>query len=124
MELKLISVRFIDQDQAREQAFGDVKSLEENLAIGLLNPEDFKNLKLIPSLNLRISNEYGEIIVRGIEDDTVPCGLILLSVSIWCNQLTGVEANEFISKNINVIVEATNEAILSFNDIIKSIKSD
>lgn len=123
MEMILNTVRMVDHDQAREYSLGDEKSLEEKLAIGILNPEDFKSLNLTPSLHLKMSNTQGQIIVGIKEDENVPQGTILMPISIWSNQLTSFEKNKLIYKNITVNVEATRDPITSFNQIINSIKT-
>ena len=124
MEMTLNTVRMVDHDQAREHSFGDEKSLEENLAIAVINPEDFKKLNLTQSLHLTVSNKNGQIIVGIKEDESVPQGTVLMPISIWSNQLTEVEKNELIFKNITVHVEATRDPITTFNEIIKSIKTN
>lgn len=122
MEMILNTVRIIDNDQAREYAFGDTKSLEHNLAIGFINPTDFKRLNLTQSLHLKISNNNGQIIIRIKEDENIHKGSLLMPVSIWSNQLVSVENNNLIYKNIEVNVEATREPITSFSEILNSIK--
>ena len=112
----------VDHDQAREYAFGDEKSLRENLAVGILNPEDFKKLNLTSSLNLKISSEYGEVIVQNKQDENIPEGIIIMPVSIWANQLTGIIGNEPIYKNILVKVEPSRDSILTIQDLISFIK--
>lgn len=124
MEMTLNTVRMVDHDQAREHTFGDEKSLEENLAVALINPEDFKKLNLTRSLHLTVSNKNGQIIVGIKEDENVPQGTILMPVSIWANQLTSFESNELIYKNITVNVEATRDPITSFIQIINSIRTN
>ena len=119
----LNTVRMIDYDQAREHTFGDEKSLEEKLAIGIINPEDFKKLNLTPSLHLKLSNEYGEVIINVKEDNDISQGTISMPVSIWANQLTGVIGNEIVYKNIVVNVETTEVSILTFKQLISAIKS-
>lgn len=114
----------VDYDQAREHAFEEITSLEENLALGVLNPNDFKKLNMTSSLHLTISNENGEVIIKGKEDENVPEGIILMPVSIWANQLTSMENEELIYKNIEVNVESTSEPISAFKDLIKSIKME
>jgi len=123
MEMILNTMRMVDHDQAREHALGDEKSLEENIAVALINPEDFKKLNLTRSLHLAVSNKNGQIIIRIKEDEGVPQGTILMPVSIWANQLTSFESNELIYKNVTVNVEATRDPITSFNQIIHSIRS-
>jgi formylmethanofuran dehydrogenase subunit D len=122
MEMILNTVRMVDHDQAREHAFGDEKSLMDNLAVGILNPEDFKKLSLTSSLNLKISSEYGEVIVKNKQDENIPQGIIIMPVSIWANQLTGITGKEIIYKNILVKVEPTRDSILTIQDLISFIK--
>lgn len=123
MKMLLNTVRMVDYDQAREHTFGDEKSLKENLAIGIINPEDFKKLNLTPSLHLKLSNEFGEVIVNVKENKDISQGIIIMPVSIWANQLTGVIGNEIIYKNIVVNVESTRDSVLSFKELILSIKN-
>jgi formylmethanofuran dehydrogenase subunit D len=122
MELNLNTVRKVDNDQTKEYAFGDTKSLEENLAIAFLNPINMKELNLKSEEYVNIENDVGSIVVKVLEDEDVPEGTILLPVSIWTNQLTKVENNELLFKNIKVNVEATDKAMTTFDDIISRIR--
>jgi formylmethanofuran dehydrogenase subunit D len=124
MDLILNTIRKIDNDQEREFIFGDVQSLEENLAIAFLNPTDYKELKLTKNNHLRISNEIGSIIVKVGEDEHTPEGCIILPVSIWANRITKIEDGGLSFKNVTVSVESTNEPITKFRDIIKQIKGE
>ena len=90
MEMLANTVRMVDYDQLKEYSFGDENSLKENLAIGIINPEDFGKLSLTTSLNLKLSNEYGEVIIKVKQNKDVPIGTILMPVSIWANQITGI----------------------------------
>jgi formylmethanofuran dehydrogenase subunit D len=45
-----------------------------------------------------------------------------MPVSIWANQITGFENNELIFKNIKVNVEATRNSVLTYENLLKSIK--
>ncbi len=123
MELILNTIRMVDYDQAREYALGDENSLKEKLALGLVNPEDYKKLNLTSSLNIELSNKYGRVIIKAKQDENVPPGIILLPVSIWANQITGYENGELIFKNIKVNVSVSNEPIKGVHEIINSIKN-
>lgn len=118
------TVRMIDNDQAREYSFGDEISLKEKLALGFLNPDDFKKFNLGSSINLKISTKFGTVILKIKENEKVPKGIILIPISIWANQITGVQDNELFFKNFKASVESTREPVLSFKDLIKEIKGD
>ena len=122
MKMILNTVRMVDYDQAREHIFGDEQSLKEKLAIGLINPKDFEKLGLVPSLRIKLSNKYGEIIIEQTQDEKVPEGTILMPISIWANRLTGIIGNDVIFKNIEVNVESTRDPVLNFREIISAIK--
>ncbi|MFX1502676.1 MAG: molybdopterin dinucleotide binding domain-containing protein [Promethearchaeota archaeon] len=122
MKMLLHTVRMVDHDQVREYAFGDNNSLTEKLAIGLINPDDFKNLNLISKLNLKLNNNNGSVIIKPIQEKNVPLGTIIMPVSIWANQITGIENNELVYKNIEVNVETTNDSVLDINDLLSLIR--
>jgi len=121
MEFKLNSIRRIDNDQVKEHAFGTEQSLEEKLAICFINTKDFEKLNLVASLHLIISNNEKQVVVKVEKDDDVPEGMVLMPVSIWANQLSVVQNNELLYKNIVVNMEATREPITKFKDIIQEL---
>ena len=119
MEFILNSIRRIDNDQAKELAFGTEESLEDKLAICFINPKDFEKLNLVSSLHLKISNKEKYVIVKVEKDDDVPNGMVLMPVSIWSNRLTVVQNDELLYKNIVVNMEATREPIMKFKELIQ-----
>jgi formylmethanofuran dehydrogenase subunit D len=116
------TVRMVDYDQLKEYSFGDDNSLTENLAIGILNPEDCEKLNLTPRMNLNLVNEYGRVIIKIKQDKNVPKGTILMPVSIWANQIIGITNDQIIFKNIKVNAEATTSKVLDLTDLINIIK--
>lgn len=122
MDMVVNSVRIIDYDQAKEYSIGDNNSLKENLAIGLLNPDDFKNLNLTSSLNLKLISNYGSVIIKPLQEKNIPLGIINMPVSIWANQITGIENHELVYKNLKVKVEVTKDSVLGIKEILNSIK--
>ena len=123
MKLMLNLVRMMDHDEAREFALGDINSMEDELAIAFINPKDFEEMYLTKSLKLHISNEHGEIIVKFEQDEDVPVGSLLMPVSIWSNQLTGVKNDYLINKNILVEVEASRDPPTKLSELIDKIVS-
>ena len=124
MEMIINIVRKIDHDQAKEHAFGDDKSLKENVAIALINPEDFRELNLQSNTNVKITSQFGSTILRSKEDKDIPKGMILIPVSIWANQLTGIENDLPILKNIKVSAESSSDPVLDFKELLLKIKSN
>lgn len=122
MEMILNTVRMVDYDQVREYAHGDNHSLKDNLAIGILNPEDFNRLNLTPNLNLKLTNENGEVIIKVKQDENIPIGTIVMPVSIWANQITGINNDTLIFKNLKTKAKATEENVLVVKDLLKAIK--
>lgn len=122
MDMLVNTVRMIDNDQAKEYSEGDNNTLTEKLAIGLINPEDFKNLNLTQSLNLKLISNFGSVIIKALQDKNVPLGTINMPVSIWANQITGIENHELLYKNIKVNVEVSRDSVLGLKELINSIK--
>ncbi|MCK4780766.1 MAG: hypothetical protein KAT57_11280 [Candidatus Lokiarchaeota archaeon] len=124
MDMLVNTVRMIDYDQAKEYSEGDNNTLKEKLAIGFLNPEDLKNLNLTPSLNLKLISNFGSVIIKALQDKNIPLGTINMPVSIWANQITGIENNELIYKNLKVNVEVTKDSVLGIKELLNSIKEN
>jgi len=122
MEMLVNTVRMVDNDQLKEFSFGDDISLKENLAVCFLNPIDSKKLDITPNMNLKLSNEYGQVILKIEENKNIPVGTILLPVSIWANQITGIVEGQLIFKNIKVHAEVTEEIVLDIKDLLRIIK--
>ena len=124
MKFLLNTIRLMENDQTREHALGNKKSLEENLALSFINPKDIDAINPSNKPNLKISSKFGQIIVKMVENEDVPKGTILMPISIWSNQLTGIEDNELIYKNIPIELEGTDQSVSNFDSILQKIKGD
>jgi len=122
MEMIINTVRKIDNDQAKEHIFGDEKTLKENVALAWINPENLKLINLKSNSNIKISSQFGSVVLRVLEDESIPTGMINIPVSIWANQLTGIENDQLIYKNLKANVEPSNDPVLDFKDLILKIK--
>lgn len=123
MKFILNTVRVFDNDQAREHYIGTDETLKEKLAVAWFNPKDLENLSITKSLNVNITSQHGSVVLKQQENDSIPEGLINVPVSIWSNQITGTEDEELLYKNIEVMVEATRDPILSLDELIKKLQS-
>lgn len=122
LEMIINTIRMIHNDQAAEHAFGDNKSLKENVAVGFINPKIMQKLNLRDKTNIKISTEFGSVILRPVEDETIPESVINIPISIWANQITGIKEEELVYKNINAKVESTIDPVLNFEDLMEKIK--
>ena len=122
MEFLLNTMRKIDNDQVKEYAFGTEQTLDEKLAISFINPKDFEKLNLVSNLQVRISNKERYVVVKVEKDDDIPEGTVVMPVSIWSNQLSVVQNNELLYKNIVVNVETTRDPITQFKEIMQKIQ--
>ena len=112
----------VDHDQARELSFGDEQSIKDKLAIGILNPENFKKLSISENSNIKIHSEYGEVVLKVKEDKDLPLNMIIIPVSIWANQITGAIQNKLFNKNLQITVENTNDPVEEYKDLIEKLK--
>ena len=81
-------------------------------------------LLLLSTFLLLLLNNFGQIIIEQEQDENVPEGTIIMPISIWSNQVTGVEKGEILYKNIEVEVEATRDPVPEYNDLISKIKQE
>ena len=122
MEMIINTIRMIEYDQAKEHAFGDNETLKANLAIALINPEELKALNRNSNSNLKITSQFGSVVLRIQEDKNVPKGMVCIPVSIWANQVTGMVNDQLIYKNFKAEVEPCSEPVLGLQDLILQIK--
>ncbi len=121
MELILNTVRLLDTDQAIIRFIGKETEMKTLLAVAYINPDDYKELLVTPSLGITLSSPYGEVVLKAKESKDVPKGTILVPFSIYSNQLTGVDAGELTYKNIKVSVEITRDQPLEIKELVKKI---
>ncbi len=112
----------VDFDQAKEYAFGDYKEIHKNLAMCFLNPNDFSALGLKEGLNLHIRGKYGEVVLYSQKKQEVPEHMLIIPVSIWANQITGIENDQLTYKNIEVEVEPTSTPVLTYSELISKFQ--
>lgn len=122
MKVKVSSIRMLEHDQAREYAFGDEESFKKNLAITLINPEDFEELGMTKSLPLHLKSEFGEVNIWVRKEEDIPKGHLYMPASIYFNQISGVKNGEIIYKNIECEAHPTRDQPLTKEELIKKIE--
>lgn len=122
MEMHLNTIRTIDHDQSTELIEGDIGSIWEKVAVAMINPEDFKELRLTPNLNIKVNSKHGSVILKALENKNIPKNMLCVPVSIWANQLTGIQNKELFLKNLNINVELSTESVLTLTQLIEKIK--
>lgn len=120
----LNTVRKIDHDQAKELALENYSSLKEAVAIAMMNLEDMKSIGITEASNIKATSEFGSVVLRVIKNDNVPSHMLYVPISIWINQITGVSKEGLVLKNIKIDVEKSNDPVLSFEEILKTIRRE
>ncbi|MFX1238397.1 MAG: molybdopterin dinucleotide binding domain-containing protein [Promethearchaeota archaeon] len=124
MDMILNTVRKIDHDQAKELALENYSSLKEAVAIAMMNLEDMKSIGITEASNIKATSEFGSVVLRVIKNDNVPSHMLYVPISIWINQITGVSKEGLVLKNIKIDVEKSNDPVLSFEEILKTIRRE
>ncbi len=120
--MKLNTIRTIDHDQVKELIENDIDSIQEKVAVAMINPDDFKKLQLNIDSNIKAISKHGSVVLKAIENKNIPSKMLCIPVSIWANQLTGIEGTELKLKNIDIKVEKSGEPVLTLTELIKKIK--
>ncbi|MCK5563362.1 molybdopterin dinucleotide-binding protein [Candidatus Bathyarchaeota archaeon] len=87
IKVKLLTGRTIDQGTSKEH--GKLSSeYQEKVAICEIDPTDLNELALKENPNIKISTEYGSVVVKAIESKRAPHPkVIYMPYGLWANLL-------------------------------------
>ncbi|MFX1451567.1 MAG: molybdopterin dinucleotide binding domain-containing protein [Promethearchaeota archaeon] len=111
-------VRTVPQSIINEKSISSAE-YQNALAICLVHPNDMKLLG-IKEGNLKLSSEFGSVIVKAIESekDTTE-GIIFLPLGPWANQISGAINKKLQIKNLKVKVEVTKDEITNIKSLFE-----
>lgn len=119
-EMRIITIRDIFQSSEAENKFSS--EYQEKSAVILLSPEDMKKIGAKENDHVKISNQYGTIIVSAKKSDKTTPGTAMMPNSIYSNVLVSDQTDDTgipSYKNITANIMKTNQEISSIEDILK-----
>lgn len=123
MKLLLSTIREIKYDQKTLINELSEKELKENVAICLIHPETFKKIVSKSGVNLKLTTNYGSVVLKPVQDESIPLEMIYINKSIWANQIIGDFKNKMLFKNLEVEVEPTEETVPEISNILEKLKN-
>ena len=119
-KLKLLAsiVRTIPQSIISDKSISS-SEYQDTLAICLVHPNDMKLLG-IKEGNIKISSEFGSVIVKAIESEKdTNEGILFLPLGPWANQISGAINKKLQLKNVKVKVEVTKDEITNIKSLFE-----
>lgn len=119
-KLKLLAaiVRTVPQSVILDKSITSPEYLDA-LAICLIHPHDMKLLG-IKEGNIRLTSEFGSVIVKAIESEKdTEEGIVFLPLGPWANQISGVDNKTLRLKNLEVKVEITEDKITDIKSLFE-----
>jgi len=123
MKLLLSTIREIKYDQKTLINELSEKELKENVAICLIHPETIKKIVSKSGVNLKLTTNYGSVVLKPVQDESIPLEMIYINKSIWANQIIGDFKNKMLFKNLEVEVEPTEETVPEISNILEKLKN-
>ncbi|MFX0132649.1 MAG: molybdopterin dinucleotide binding domain-containing protein [Candidatus Hodarchaeota archaeon] len=119
-KIKLLAsiVRTVPQSVISDKSITSLEYLDA-LAICLIHPDDMKLLG-IKEGNIKLTSEFGSVIVKAIESEKdTEKGIIFLPLGPWANQISGLDNKTLRLKNLEVKVEVTNDKITDIKSLFE-----
>lgn len=119
-KLKLLAsiVRTVPQSIIIDKAITSTEYVD-TLAICLVHPHDMKLLG-IKEGNLRLTSEFGTVVVKAIESEKdTEKGIIFLPLGPWANQISGADNMNLQLKNFEVMVEVTKDEVTGIKSLFE-----
>lgn len=121
MKVTLITGRTIDQGCSKEQGKLS-KEYTNSVSICEMNEEDMRNLRVIDGDSVKVSTEFGSIVVTARTSKRIRSpGMIFVPYSLWVNQVLSSQTDNTgmpVLKGIDASVDPTDETVLSLKEIL------
>ncbi|MEM2888011.1 MAG: molybdopterin dinucleotide binding domain-containing protein [Candidatus Bathyarchaeia archaeon] len=121
MEAILLTGRTIDQGCSKESG-KEFREYKERVAICEMNVEDMKTFGIKEKSNVKVTTEFGSIIVKAIKSHRLKIrGMVFIPYGLWVNQVlpsntdgTGMP----LIKGVKAIIEPTNDEVPNIHEIL------
>ena len=123
MRLLLSTIRELKYDQKTLINELSEQELKENVAVCLIHPKTYNRIVSKSGLNLKLTTNYGSVVLKPVWDETIPLEMIYVNKSIWANQIIGNVKDKIQFKNLDVEVEPTEESVLEISELLDKLKN-
>jgi formylmethanofuran dehydrogenase subunit D len=123
LKVTLLTGRTIEQGVGKECG----KASEDyfvSVAICYVDPEDLKRLSVREGTNVRVSTDYGSVILKALKSPRGPHqGVVFIPYGLWANAVVSSETDSIgmpSLKGIPAEIEpATNEVVLGLRELLR-----
>ncbi len=122
MKLLLSTIREFEYDQKSLINELSESELKNKVAVCLIHPETYNKIASRSGVNLKLTTNFGSVVLRPVWDESIPLDMVYVNKSIWSNQVTGVIEGRIQLKNIEVDVEPSEDSVLDISDLLNTLK--
>ncbi|MHC1599667.1 MAG: molybdopterin dinucleotide binding domain-containing protein [Candidatus Methanospirareceae archaeon] len=121
MNVRLISGRTTVQGQNLDNKLSE--KYRDEVAVCYLNGNDMEKLGIAKDDTVKVTTQYGTVIVKAKQDDGNPEGVVFIPMGPWCNAVIsgdthGAGMPSF--KGVDATVEKTAEAVLQVKELMRT----
>ena len=125
MKVTLITGRTLGQGQGKEIGKTSEK-YKQSVAICEIDPEDLEEFNIQLGTNVRVSTEFGSVIVRGVKSIQAPHrGIVFIPCGPWASAImdsrthgTGMPSMKGLQAEVEV---APDQEVLSVKELLKEL---
>lgn len=123
LKVTLLTGRTIEQGVGKERGKAS-KDYFESVAVCYVDPEDMKKLGMKDGSNVRVSTDYGSVIVKALKSPRGPhLGVVFIPYGAWANAVVNPETDSIgmpSLKGIPAEIEsATDEVVLGLSELLR-----
>jgi formylmethanofuran dehydrogenase subunit D len=123
LHVTLLTGRTIEQGVGKERGKSS-RDYVESVSVCYMDPEDLKRLKVKEKSNVKVSTDYGSVVVKALKSLRVPHpGVIFIPYGPWANVIVNPETHGIgmpSFKGIPAEVEpASDKPVLSLEELLR-----
>jgi len=123
LKVTLLTGRTIEQGVGKECGKAS-QDYFESVAVCYVDPEDLKRLGIRGGTNVRVSTDYGSVILRALKSPRGPhAGVIFIPYGVWANAIASTETDSMgmpSLKGISAEIEpAADQDVLGLSEFLR-----
>jgi len=123
LNVYLLTGRTIEQGRAKE--YGKLsESYKDSVAVCFIDPSDMKKLKIKDNTHVRLTSDFGSIVLRALESTRAPHpGVVYVPYGFWVNQIVDPQTHSIgmpSFKGVPITIEpAPDESVPDIQEFLK-----